>query len=73
MHCYTSFRRLSCNTWITVIFWNIFITAYYINVRENRRGNKEWAIQRSGQHWAHKMQEEDIQNIKTQQQHNTTN
>ena len=25
-----------------------------INVRENRRGNQEWTVQRNWQHWVHK-------------------
>jgi hypothetical protein len=29
-----------------------------INLRENRRGNQEWTIQRHWQHWVHKTQEE---------------
>ena len=33
-----------------------------INVRENRRGNQEWTIQRHWQHWVHKTQDEDKQN-----------
>ena len=33
-----------------------------INVRENRRGNQEWTIQRTWQHWVHKTQDEDKQN-----------
>ena len=28
-----------------------------INVRENRRGNQKWTIQRHWQHWAHKTQD----------------
>ena len=36
--------------------------AKQINVRENRRGNQEWTIQRHRQHWVHK----------TQDKHNTT-
>ena len=36
-----------------------------INVRENRRGNQEWTIQRNYQHWVHKTQDEDQQNKKT--------
>ena len=36
-----------------------------INVRENRRGNQEWTIQRNWQHWVHKTQDEDKQNIET--------
>ena len=40
-----------------------------INVRENRRGNQKWTIQRHWQHWAHKIQDEDKQNeTKTIQQ-----
>jgi hypothetical protein len=38
-----------------------------INVRENRRGDQEWTIQRNWQHLVHKAQDEDKQNIK----HNT--
>ena len=33
-----------------------------INVREYRRGNQEWTIQRNWQHWVHKTQDEDNQN-----------
>ena len=33
-----------------------------INVRENRRGNQEWTIQRYYQHWVQKTQDEDKQN-----------
>jgi hypothetical protein len=32
-----------------------------INIRENRRGNKEWTIQRNWQHWVDKTQDEDEQ------------
>jgi len=32
------------------------------NVRENRRGNQEWTIQRNWQHWVHKTQDGDKQN-----------
>ena len=31
------------------------------NVREYRRGNQEWTIQRHWQHWVHKTQNEDKQ------------
>ena len=34
-----------------------------INVRENRRGNQEWTIQRNWQHWVHKTHDEDKQQI----------
>jgi hypothetical protein len=30
-----------------------------INVRENRRGNQEWTIQRHWQHWVYKTQDKD--------------
>ena len=36
-----------------------------MNVRENRRCNQEWTIQRHWQHWAHKTQDEDKQTQKT--------
>ena len=36
-----------------------------INVREIRRGNQEWKIQRHWQHCAHKTQDEDKRNTKT--------
>ena len=36
----------------------------YINVREHRRGNAKCTIQRNGQHWVHKTQNEDKQNKK---------
>ena len=29
-----------------------------INARVNRRGNQEWTIQRHGQHWTYKTQDE---------------
>jgi len=31
----------------------------WINVRENRRGNEGWTIQRNWQHWVLKTQDED--------------
>jgi hypothetical protein len=40
-----------------------------INVKENRRGNQEWTIQRNWQHWVHTTQAEDKQN----KIHNTEN
>jgi len=39
----------------------------HIHVRENRKGNKEWTIQRNWQHWELMTQDEDKQNKK----HNT--
>ena len=35
------------------------ITGMQINIRENRRGNQEWTIQRNWQHWVHKIQDQD--------------
>jgi hypothetical protein len=35
---------------------------YQISIRENRKSNQEWTIQRHSQHWAHKTQDEDKQN-----------
>jgi hypothetical protein len=29
------------------------VSYVYINVRENRRNNQEWTIQRNWHHWAH--------------------
>ena len=40
-----------------------------INVRENRRDNQEWTIQRHWQHWVYKTQDED----KPSKNHNTGN
>ena len=42
-----------------------------INVIENGSDNQEWTTQRHWQYWAHKTQDDDRQNIKTQ--HNTEN
>ena len=39
------------------------------DIRENRRDNQEWTIQKNWQHWVHKTQDEDKQNKK----HNTKN
>ena len=39
-----------------------------INVRENRRGNQQWEIQRKWQHWVHKTQDE-VKQIKNATQH----
>ena len=47
-----------------MFIWRIYIRDHLIDslnkVRENRRGNREWTIQR------HKTQDEDKQNKKTQ-------
>ena len=48
---------------VTISFRN-FVGEGIINVREHRRPNKKkWAIQRNWQHWAHKTQDEDKQQI----------
>ena len=38
--------------------------AKQINIRENRRGNHEWTIQRQWQQWVYKTQDEDKQTNK---------
>jgi len=38
----------------------------WINIRENRKGNQEWTIQRHWQEWVHKTHDEDKQNKKIQ-------
>ena len=44
------------------------------NVRENRRGNQEWTIQRNCQYCVHKTQDEDQkQKNKNKTKHNTEN
>ena len=49
-------------TWRQLLFiWS------FINVREYRRDNPKWTMQRQWQHWVHKTQDEDKQNKK----HNT--
>jgi hypothetical protein len=50
---------------------NTHIELNKINVRETRRGNQDWRIQRHWQHWAHKTQDEDKQT--NQKQNNTDN
>jgi hypothetical protein len=37
---------------------------YQINIRENRRGNQQWTIQRNWQHWVQMTPDEDKQNKK---------
>jgi hypothetical protein len=44
-----------------------------INIRENRRGNQEWTIQRNWQHWVHKIRDEDKQNKNTTQKNKKMN
>jgi hypothetical protein len=39
----------------------VFSFNIQINVRENRRGNQEWKIQRHWHHWVHKTPDEDKQ------------
>jgi hypothetical protein len=43
------------------------IVHFLINVRENRKGNQKWTIQRNWQQMVHKKQDEDKQN----KNHNT--
>ena len=40
------------------VFVCVSVCVCSINVRENRRVNLEWIIQRHCQHWAHKTQDE---------------
>jgi len=42
-----------------------------INVRESRRCNQEWTIQRRCQHWVHKTQDENKQDKNTTQKTKT--
>ena len=56
-------RYLAC-------MWARFMSSFNstsINARENRRGNKQWTIQRHWQHWVHKTQDKDKQNQSTAQ------
>ena len=39
------------------------ISNLVINIRENRRGDQKWTIQRHRQHWTHKTKDEDNKNI----------
>ena len=47
-----------------------------INVREYRRDNQKWTIQKNGQHWAHKTKKNTTQHVlhstMRKQKHNTT-
>ena len=43
-----------------------------INVKENRKVNQEYTIQRHWQHWVHKTQDEDKYNKNTTQEANAT-
>jgi len=45
------------------------LSLYLINVREMRRGNQEWKIQRNRQHFVQKIQDEDKQNKTKQKTH----
>ena len=50
------------NLSFVVFYWNIpimTIRLLQINVRENRRGNPEWAIKKHWQHWIYQTQDED--------------
>jgi hypothetical protein len=48
-HVYVFYRYRFCYS-----FSDFFFSILELNVRENRRGNHEEAIQRNWQHWAHK-------------------
>ena len=39
------------------------------NVRENRRGNQEWTIQRNWQHWVHKTQSRKLEKDEQREPH----
>jgi len=41
---------------------------YNVNVRENRKGNQQWTIQRHRQHW-----EQDTERRQPKEKHNTEN
>ena len=41
---------------------------YNVNARENRKGNRQWTIQRHRQHW-----EQDTERRQAKQKHNTEN
>ena len=45
------------------------LSLYLINVREMRRGNQEWKIQRNRQQFVQKIQDEDKQNKTKQKTH----
>jgi len=42
----------------------------HINLRENRRGNQEWTIQKNWQHWVHKTIQRNWQHLGTQDEDN---
>ena len=42
-----------------------YTMALLINVRENKRDNRYWAIQRHKKHWTRKTLDEDKENTKT--------
>ena len=46
--------------------FHCFSLFHELNIRENRRGNQEWTIQRHWQYWVHKTRDEDKRNTKTQ-------
>ena len=58
----------SSNIWEVASYsYSKIVKSEQINVREHRRGNQEWTIQRKYQYWVHKTQNEDKQN----KNHNT--
>jgi len=47
----------------------LFLIFYYINVRENRKGNQEWTIMRNGQYWANKTKTTNTTHLKLKSKH----
>ena len=61
LHIGTSIKSFIFLSFV-VFYWNIpimTIRLLQINVRENRRGNPEWAIKKHWQHWIYQTQDED--------------
>jgi hypothetical protein len=55
----------------SLVLCEVFCEPLFVLFQSNRSGNQERTIQRNWQHWAHKTQNEDKQNTKTQR--NTEN
>ena len=58
------------DTMLTEMLWQILILKFQIfcpsiNIREHRRGNQEWTIQRKWQNTAHKTKKKQKQKHKT--------
>ena len=60
-------------SYVINIISNLILVINTISVRENRRGDQEWTLQRHRQHWTHKTQDEDNKTIthKTKKMNNT--